>query len=651
MTKKLTPSMRLKVKRDTFFLPYENSGVYFRNNISSFRMEGNTIDKWVEKLIPMFNGEYTLGHLTEGLPAPYRKRVYEIAEALYRNGFVKDVSQELPHHLQSHVIKKYASQIEFLENFGDSGAYRFQAYRQSKVLAVGSGPFLVSLVSALLESGLPRFHVLITDQESTNRKRLYEHVEHARQTDPEVKVNELTHQKDDMSSWSEIVQEFQFILYVSEEGDVEKLRALNEICIKEKKGFLPAICLDHMGMGGPLVLPESKGCWESAWRSIHESALHKEQPASNYSQVAGAMLANVIVFELFKEMTRITESEKEVNQFFLLNLETLEGNWHSFIPHPLVTGFAEVRWIKDFDVRINDASSSGDVDKLFLLFNHLTSPETGILHIWEEGDLKQLPLSQCQVQAVNPLSEGPAKLLPDIVCAGLTHVEARREAGLTGIEAYVSHLFKTLLQQEVDKSIIEKNEFVGVGMGESLAESVCRGLQMCLVKELSEKNIEQKHAVSRIELKSLEDKHCQFYLQVLTRLNGAPFIGVGEKVSGFPVVWIRTNNRWYSGMGLTITKALENALQHAIMEIENREDFRTAYSYEDSSVLLEQNVPLILEIPSSEEMTHSEMLNSAIKVLERNSKQIMVFKLEIEPFNKNELVELHGVLLKKEEST
>lgn len=647
---KITPSMRLKVKRDTFFLPYENSGVYFRNNTSSFRMEGNTIDKWVEKLIPMFNGEHTLGNLTEGLPDLYRKRVYEIAETLYRNGFVRDVSQDLPHHLQPHVSKKFASQIEFLENFGDSGAYRFQVYRQSKVLAVGSGPFLVSLVSALLESGLPKFHVLITDQVSTNRKRLSEHVAHARQTDPEVTVNELTLQKDTTSSWKEIVQEFHFILYVSQEGDVEVLRTLNEICKKEKKGFLPAICLEHVGMAGPLVRPESNGCWESAWRSMHQSALHKEEPLSNFSQISGAMLANAIVFELFKEITRVTSSEKEDNQFFLLNLDTLEGNWHSFIPHPLVTGFAEAKWIKDIDVRIKDTSSSGDVDKLFLLFNHLTSPETGLLHSWEESDLKQLPLSQCRVQAVNPLSEGPAKLLPEIVCAGLTHVEARREAGLTGIEAYVSHLFKTLPPQELDKSNIEKNEFIGVGIGESLAESVSRGLQMCLVKELTEKNVEQKHTVSRIELKSVEDKHCQFYLQVLTRLNGAPIIGVGEKVYGFPVVWIGTTKRWYRGIGLTITKALENALQNAIMKRENRGDFRTIHSSEISSVHLKETDLLSLDIPSSEEMTHSEILNSAMKILEQNDKQILVFELQIDPFRNNEQVALYGVLLKKEES-
>nr|WP_304220170.1 putative thiazole-containing bacteriocin maturation protein [Fredinandcohnia onubensis] len=652
---KLTPSMRLKVKRDTFFLPNANNGVYFRNNTSSFRMEGNTIDKWVEKLIPMFNGEYTLGNLTEGLPEPYRERVYEIAEALYRNGFVQDVSQDLPHQLQPHVTKKYASQIEFLENFGDSSAYRFQLYRQSKVLVVGSGPFLVSLVSALLESGLPKFHVFITAQVSTNRKRLSEHVVHARQTDPEVMVNELTPQKDGMSSWRKIVEEFQFILYVSQEGNVEELRALNKICTEEKKGFLPAICLEHIGMAGPLVRPESKGCWESAWRRIHESALHNEQPLSNFSQIAGAMLANVIVFELFKEVTRRTKLEEEDNQFFLLNLDTLEGNWHSFIPHPFVSRFAEAKRIHDLDLRIKEKVSGGDVDILFLLFNHLTSPETGILHTWEEGDLKQLPLSLCRVQAADPLSEGPAKLLPEIVCAGLTHVEARREAGLIGIEAHVSqlfnHFFKTLPQNEVDASIEEKNEFIGVGMGETLAESVCRGLQKCLVKELSENNVERKHTVSLVELKSLEDKHCQFYMQVLTRLNGAPVVGFGEKVSGFPVVWIGTNNSWYSGIGLTITKALENALEHAIMKAENIGDLRTSHALEVSSVHLEESVPLNLEIPSSEGMIHAEILNSALKVLERNNKQILVFELQIEPFWKKEQVELCSVLLRKVEST
>ena len=85
---------------------------------------------------------------------------------MYKNGFVRDVSQDSPHQLKAIVLEKYASQIEFIENFVDSGAYRFQEYRQAKVLAIGSGPFMVSLVSALIESGLPKFHVMVTNSDT-----------------------------------------------------------------------------------------------------------------------------------------------------------------------------------------------------------------------------------------------------------------------------------------------------------------------------------------------------------------------------------------------------------------------------------------------------------------------------------------------------
>ena len=57
-------------------------------------MEGSTIVQWIEKLFPMFNGDHTLSELTEGLPKSVPKSGrFEIAEVLYKNGFVRDVSQ------------------------------------------------------------------------------------------------------------------------------------------------------------------------------------------------------------------------------------------------------------------------------------------------------------------------------------------------------------------------------------------------------------------------------------------------------------------------------------------------------------------------------------------------------------------------------
>jgi putative thiazole-containing bacteriocin maturation protein len=647
----LKPSMRLKVKRDTFFLPDPNSGVYFRNNVSSFHMKGSTIDQWVNKLIPMFNGEYTLENLTKGLPTPYRDRVYEIAEVLYQNGFVRDVSGDRSHQLADQVLEKYASQIEFIESFGESGAYRFQTYRQAKVLAIGSGSIFVSLVSSLIESGLPKFHVLITESVPTNRLRLEELVVHARKADPEVTIEEVIPEKKDESCLREIVQSFDSILYVSQEGDLEELRALHKICREEKKSFLPAICLHNVGLAGPLVHPDSDGCFESAWRSLHQTVFDHDEQLHNVTSTACAMLANLIVFELFKKVTSVTDDSVQRNQIFLLDLNTLEGNWHPFMPHPLVTGRTTAKWSRDINNKIKQSSSSREPSGLLLYFSQLTSAELGIFHILEEEDLKQLPLAQCRVQSVDPLSEGPAELLPSIVCSELTHEKARKEAGLSGIEAYVSRMidvFVTTLppKEKVEKIIGESEEFVGVGAGETVAEGVCRGLQKCLTEELNKQQVDQINVVSRVQLHDIEDIRCQYYLQALTTLEGAPTIGFGKEISGFPVVWVGTNDRWYGSVGLNTTMAMQNALQQAL--INGKGQARQALVA--SSVVLVERDSQSLVISSSEETSQSEVLQSTLQVLERNRKQLLVFELELEPFLTKEFVGVYGVVLREEEA-
>jgi len=647
----LNPSMRLKVKRDTFFLP-DLSGVYFRNNVSSFRMEGEAIDQWIEKLIPIFNGEHRLGDLTDGLPDQHRNQVYEIAEVLYRNGFARDVSQDAPHQLSDEVLTRYASQIEFLDHFGDSSAYRFQSYRQVKVLVVGSGSFLISAISALLESGLPKFNVMVSGSDSTNRQRMEEMVAHARKTDSEVAVEEVTLQKEEGGCWQEVVRPYDSILFVSREDDIEELQALHAACREEKKVFLSAVCLQQVGLAGPLVHPGTQGCWESAWRRIHQSAISKDPQLHNYSSTAGAMLANVIVFELFKKLTGANDSEQN-NRFYLLDLETLEGKWHSFMPHPLVTGLSTPEWIDNIDLQLDRRSSKSE-NGLIPYFSRLTSAESGILHLWEEGDLKQLPLSQCRVQAIDPLSEGPTGLLPEMICTDLTHVEARREAGLAGIEAYVSRMAGLLVstlpsRQGEEGSRIETQEYIGIGAGETVTEGICRGLQRCLDEELGMQTC-QSPIVSRVQLGTVEDKHCLFYLKALTTMKGEPMIAIGEEVFGFPVVWIGTRDGWYGHVGLNVTMALRKALQQALQAAQNQSEYFKTQALEFSSLHLEEEAPIRVEIPACEAKSQPEVLQSALQVLNRNNKKLFALDLAVEPFMKEEIAGVFGVVLREEGS-
>ncbi|OYD56090.1 bacteriocin maturation protein, partial [Fictibacillus aquaticus] len=156
------PAMRLKVNRDTFIYPEASKGVYLRNNIKSIRMEGSTIERWLQKLFPMLDGTQTLEYVTNGLPDSFKEQVYKIVQVLYENGFVRDVSEDLPHQLPDHILNKYASQIEYINHIKGSGGYRFQMYRQTKVAVMGSGTLLLSFVLALIESGLTAFSIVQT---------------------------------------------------------------------------------------------------------------------------------------------------------------------------------------------------------------------------------------------------------------------------------------------------------------------------------------------------------------------------------------------------------------------------------------------------------------------------------------------------------
>lgn len=649
--KSIDPSMRLKVKRDTFFVSYPGSGVYFRNNMSSFHMKGKSIDQWVEKLLPMFNGKYSLENLTDGLPVEYKKRVFDIAEVLYRNGFVQDVSSDLPHQLSEFIVEKYASQIEFLQNITDSGAYRFEVYRQAKVLAIGSGRIFLSLISSLLQSGLPKFHIFITDTVPTNRKRITEMLHFAKKTDQEIEIKEIPKFDDYVKQWHKLIQPYDFILYVSQHGDIEEVRAIHQTCRKEGKTFLPALYLENVGIAGPLTEAESEGCFESAWRSLHQSVFDNAPRNHDYSSPAGAMLTNVIVFELFKKRTGVSERGMQ-SKIYLLDLETLEGNWYAFTPHPLVNNRLRAQWVDDFPFRFSQKTDNEKSGGLLMYLSQLTSAQTGIFHILDEGDLNQLPLAQCRVQVIDPLSEGPAQLLEEIICNGLTHQNVRKEAGLTGIETYVLKMNPFIIEALPPRRNNDENrkvyqEFIGYGAGENFAEAVCRGLEKCLTEELNQRLAARSQVIFPVKIDSVDDRSCNYYLRVITTLYGEPVIGLGKDIFGFPVVWVKSKDRWYGGAGLNETLALKKALQHVLLKDTPP---LNGSSLEHSSVSLQNTAKKTLTIYRSEETEQKDLLQSALSVLKENGKCMLVFEVDIEPTLKKEWLHVYGVILREEES-
>ncbi|MDU7477025.1 MAG: hypothetical protein E7L01_27335 [Paenibacillus macerans] len=642
--------------------------------------------------------------------------------------------------------------------------HRLQTVRPDDILAVGSGPVFFSLLSALTRSGFTDFHLCMTGSASADRKPLAEWLRGARQAAPEAKLREAVLGQEDAAGWRNAVRPHQTILYASQEGEPGELLLLEQACREENKALLPAVCLHRTGVAGPFVQPGLEGGWESAWRRLHETALCRGPQRQPVSVAAGALLANALVSRLLRYIAG-ESGAGEGNLVYLLDLETLEGGWHAFFPHPFAHGRKGIpienlqiswrrleqisdhwfertseqwikqpserwikqspeqwikkspeRWIKHTSEQRIKQTSDHPTDQTsdqpfkqitkcgiepifegslpagwFSYFGRLTSGQIGIFHAWEEGGLSQLPLAQCRVQSADPLSEGPASLLPDLVCAGLTHEEARREAGLTGIEAYVSRLAEALLD--------ETGGVIGIGAGETAAEALRRGLEAYLcetvrrricgqtrvqaeerecegkrAQEQAEERVyeqkrEQEQAAEReheqkrehegkrgqeqvhkqsqelvpsaacVRLGNVEDKHCRYYLQVLNIMRGEPVIGLGEAVSGFPVFWAGTGGAWYGGVGLNHTFALRNALRAALMMAQNTQDppgsvCRPANVLEIPSVQLKQDAPVLVDIDSIDETFQPEVLFDALQVVRKDGYHLNVVDLAVEPFLK-----------------
>lgn len=653
----VNPSARLKVKRDTFYVPEPYGGVYFRNNTCSFRMEGEEIDLWIEQLLPMWDGEQTMAELTDGLPEAHASRVYEIAAMLYANGFLRDVSEDRPHSLSGQIVRSYASEIEFLEQFGPSAAYRFQTYRQAKVLAIGSGPLLLSSAAALLESGIPELYVLITDTEPTDRCRLREFAAHVKLRDSGVTLHEASVSAEESqrrsgrgSVWNDAVMPFDTVMYVSRGEDFGELLAVQAACREQNKRFVPAVYLTSVGIAGPFALPGGDVSWESAWRRVHRTVLTRERPSDAYSSTAGAMLANIVVFELLKTIAGAGEANRS-RSVYLLDLETLEGGWHSFVPHPVAAGVPTEPVDAAARLKASDEASRGE--EWLSGFARLTSPATGIFHTWDEGELIQLPLSQCRVQAADPLSEGPAERLQEIVGGGMTHEEARREAALAGVESYVRRWsagqggIERLEPEEADSGL-------GIGAGETAAEALARALHDCLGKELRRKVADQEPAAAPVWIAALEDAAARFYYQALSRIGGTPIVGIGEHVFGMPVVWVGAGGRWYGGAGLTATLALREALREAVLQEQNRPSERAVVTkghvVQTSSVYVDDESPAMpLDVPACDAEL-SDAVQAALQRMQAAGKRPYVFDMAVEPFLREQLAGVFGVALREEVS-
>jgi bacteriocin biosynthesis cyclodehydratase domain-containing protein len=490
-----------KLKGDTFFIPTPD-GIYFRSNRGSLKLKGKVIHRWIESLAPYLNGEHTLAQITTGLDAEKQAMVTDLVNTLLKQGFLKDLSQDQPHHLSQTERETYAAEIAFVDSFCDSAAARFERFREQQVLLIGSGLTLMGLVKASLKSGLRQVAVMTTPECETNTRRHQEYLDLFHKGDPtqtlrEVEVPVWENEAEVLST----LQPFDTIMHVTDRPMLARASMLNRLCVEHKKTLIQAVIVDDHAWIGPLVLPPTNtvgtggrafvptapvrplsGCWECAMLRLQGNLTNREEqlplyafqdqesrPVSRFVALpTAALVANLLNFEVFKSVTEAGPMETAGN-LVEVDLETLRTQKHAFMPHPLCRSCQHPagRDAAQFQDTIRQleqgvevvAHTSGastqagqgpalslrveDEDLFSKQVTACFETRLGLFSSLDEGDLVQLPLSVCKAVVSNPMpsqSVGAAACPcpPAVLGFGLSFGTARKRAAERACEVYAA---------------------------------------------------------------------------------------------------------------------------------------------------------------------------------------------------------------------
>ncbi|TMC15252.1 MAG: TOMM precursor leader peptide-binding protein [Chloroflexi bacterium] len=448
-------AMQPKLKGDTLFVPVDD-GVYFRNNRGSLKIKGKVIYHWVESLAPYLNGGHTLAEITAGLDSEKQTMVTELVNILTAQGFVRDISQDLPHTLSPTEQETYAAELAFIDSYCNSAASRFERFRAHQVLLIGSGLTLSGLVHASLKGGLRQITVMTTPECETDTRRHHEYLDRFHQGDPRQTLTVIGAPRwENEAEVLATLQPFNTIISVSDRPMLARASLLNRLCVMQKKNLLQAVLVDDHAWIGPLVRPDVEACWECAWRRLQGnlSRIHQQFPVYAFANqttaplsrfLAGptaAFVANLLSFEVFKYLTEAgpIETSGHVIEF---DLETLRMLKHPFMPHPLCgtcphpTPRTEVQFLET----IQQLEQGAPVDQD--LFSKRVAPcfETrlGLFRAIDEGDILQLPVSVSQVIVSNPVPQEYPHNLPALLGCGARFGTARKQGAKLACEVYAA---------------------------------------------------------------------------------------------------------------------------------------------------------------------------------------------------------------------
>src|SRR5262245_2533686 len=142
-----------KLADDAMFLP-SRRGAYFRNDGHYFVLDEDGTYPLMERLAGAFTGERSVGAICDDHEPQLRPRILALVRQLLEAGILRDERGRRERVLPERIRAHFSSQLAFLAHLDDDCERRFERFRNSPVLLVGSGVTFGACAAALVRNGL-----------------------------------------------------------------------------------------------------------------------------------------------------------------------------------------------------------------------------------------------------------------------------------------------------------------------------------------------------------------------------------------------------------------------------------------------------------------------------------------------------------------
>ncbi|GAA1455968.1 hypothetical protein NE857_07315 [Nocardiopsis exhalans] len=394
--------MRPKLRPDVYYVP-TSDGAFIIDSVRSVNLRGGSIYQWVELLAPSLDGSAQLDDLVSGLSPAHQKMARDLVALLERNGFVRDVGDDLPHTLTESELTRYQAEIAYVDFRCESGPARFERWRDTRLVVVGQAPLADSAARAAWHLGCRRVEVVDPAEDAGARAARAADVEALRDEDPSLELVETP-----AADLAASVAAADFVVVLTE--DPALVDTVAGAC---SAPLLPVLVSRDTAWVGPV--PGGAAGWADAKARLADTGALPVGPSSWLRGPAVGVPANTALFSVFRAVTG-AYPEPVAGEVERIDLRTLESQTGRVLA---VGSAAASGGTQESSAPVDSESFSRAAAELF---DALTGPFLEI----EEHPV-QLPL---RVAVARMVKGGETS---DVLGAADAFVEARHSATLAAL--------------------------------------------------------------------------------------------------------------------------------------------------------------------------------------------------------------------------